>query len=193
MPSCWKAESSAIWGQSSWFWTQKLTASISSAEHDPGGGEAVPWWCVCHPCIGARSHQSIFQKGSSVWRRCLGSFGQQGTDRNWKVSTLPQKCPLPTLHACSVCVKLPTLVTHTRGSSAPAWEAQFAVLQLFYLWITTLAFNCSPCSEHSHPSFFPKLPGHSSSLACRQLVLVAAVSGKGLLAGTETPWGFGSC
>lgn len=193
MPVLLKSRKQCNLGAELLFWTQKLTAPISSAEHDPGGREAIPWWCACHPCIGARSHQSSFQKGSSVWRRCLGSSGQQETDRNWKVSTLSQKCLLPTLHACSICVKLPTLVTHTHGSSAPAWEAQFAVLQLFYLWITTLAFNCNPCSEHSYPSFFPKLPGNSSSLACRPLLLVAAVRGKGLLTGTETLWGFGSC
>lgn len=84
------------------------------------------------------------------------------------------KMPPTTLHACGIYVKLPTLVTHAHGS-APAWEAQLAVLHLFYPRITPqllpVVFALNICT---HPSSISLQAVHPDGCC------------KGPLAGTET-------
>lgn len=170
------------------FWGRAL----GSEERGPGGVEAIPRCCVCHLSIGACSHRVTFPKGASVWTRCLGTFGQQGTAGNWKVSALfPKNTPTyPSClqYPCKAAYSghtYPWLLCASRRSSACSSAAVLPRL-------TPLSFTHSPCSECSYPSFFPKLPANSSSSAHRQLILVAAAKGKGSLTGTETLRGFRS-
>lgn len=153
----------------------------------PGGGEAISWWSVCHPCARARSHWSSFQKGASVWRWCLGLSGQQRMDGNWKRSGLSQKCFLPTLHACSTCVKLPMLVIHTHSSSAP--EALGQPSLHFCSWFTCdlhpwFLMVVLALTTRIHPSYTPCKP---------EFISLWAVSPGGCCKGQGAPHRYRNC